>query len=277
VRASLASALVNTTDPPTAITVGVQLLKDAVWHVKLCALRSLTMIIRNLENDTDIREIETIRSVLTTTRTQYQIVSLKKAIIDLFIVLYTRAPAVDDQAFISALIGQEEGSVQLYFLTQAVALHAPKLVGFIEGQLLAIVTQLSKSEQWRDRLGIVDLVTDLIDVTGSVALKESFSAICFTLLKDEATPVRGAAARQIVKITELPIVDGELPVTVAQLRNGTFRDRQAAVLLVSEMYRKVTSNEEKAVLRAQLESFAANGESPNVVSLAKSVVRSLDQ
>jgi hypothetical protein len=52
VRASLASALVNTTDPLTAITIGVQLLKDAVWHVKLCALRSLTRISRNVENDT---------------------------------------------------------------------------------------------------------------------------------------------------------------------------------------------------------------------------------
>jgi hypothetical protein len=215
--------------------------------------------------------------LLAATRAQYQIVSLKKAIIDLFIVLYTRAPADNDQEFISALVYQEEGSVQLYFLTQAVALQAPKLIGFIEGQLLEIVDQLSKSEHWRDRLGIVDLLTSLIDVTGNVALKKPFSDLCFKLLKDEATPVRGATAKQIVKVADLPIVDGQLPLTVAQLRNGTFRDRQAAILLIHELYKTVTSEEDKAVLRAELESFATNGESPNVVSLAASLVRSLTQ
>jgi HEAT repeat protein len=277
VRASLASALVSTTDPLAAIAVGAQLLRDGVWQVKLCVLRSLTAIIRNLDRSIEIREIETIRRLLEATRAQYQIVSLKKAIIDLFIVLYTRAPADNDRELTSALVCQEEGSVQLYFLTQAVALQAPRLIGFIEGQLLEIVTQLSKSEHWRHRLGIVDLLTSLIDVTGNVTLKKPFSDLCFKLLKDEATPVRGAAAKQVVKVTDLAIVDGELPPTVSQLRNGTFRDRQAAILLIHELYKTVASDEDKSVLRAQLESLATNVESPNVVSLAESVVRSLTQ
>jgi hypothetical protein len=275
VRASLASALVNVGDPIGAIKVGVALVNDGVYQVKLCAVRSLTTIIGKLDRTVEVAELETLRRVLAAIRARYQIATLKKAIIDLFITVYTRAPGEDDQDFVKELMRQEERGVQLYFLTQAVVLRASSLIMFINEELLGIVAKLAKSEFWTDRLGIVELLPDLIAITENGRLKDPFCALCLELAKDEAAPVRDAAARQIARVAEFTIIDGQLPPIIVTLKNGPFRDRQAAVILIHELYQRATREQEKALLKAELEQFLENGECPNVVSLVKSIVRLL--
>jgi HEAT repeat protein len=278
VRGSVASALINTGDPPRAIPIGVKLLEDAVWQVKLCALRSLTDIIRKLDQEVQISEADRLRILIAHARTQYQIVTLKKAIIDLFIVMYARAPVQTDEAFVAQLLATEEGAVQLYFLTAAVRLGATELIPFEDEQILRIVTRLSKSEHWSERLGLVELLTELAAVPAGQELREHFAELCFTMLRDEASPVRRSAAKQLATIGEVALVDGKLPPQVLELAESrTFRDRQAAVMLIRHIYAQATAEEDKEVLRAQLERFTAEGEALNVVSLALDVISELNQ
>jgi hypothetical protein len=73
--------------------------------------------------------------------------TLKKAIIDLFIAFGARVLAAEDETVVKKLLTKEEVSVQLHFLGEIVVLRSAKLLVFVEGNLLVIVTQLSKSEK----------------------------------------------------------------------------------------------------------------------------------
>jgi hypothetical protein len=276
VRAALASALPAAPDPLRAIEIGARLLGDGVWQVKLSALRSLTQIIEKIESGTEISGADAIRVILADTRARYQIPTLKKAIIDLFIALYTRAPAAEDELFVKELVTKEEASVQLHFLTKAAQLRSARLLVFIEPSLLGIVHQLSKSERWRDRLGVVELLSDLFALLGKEELREPFAAFCLVLVKDEASLVRNAAVKQLVNVADSAVANGQLPAPIAQLAaSATFRERQAAIMLMQEMYTKTVNPADRNLLRAELQKFTLENEVPNVLSLAQSVIASL--
>jgi hypothetical protein len=73
-------------------------------------------------------------------------------------------------------------------------------------------------------------------------------------------------------MADMTFVDGQLPPAIAQLAtSGTFRDRQAAILLIDLLLQKGVGDQEKAVLAAEVAKFSVNTECPNIISLANSV------
>jgi hypothetical protein len=278
VRASLASALLHAGDALAALAIASGLVSDGVWQVKLCAMRALTQIIRKLEPGVPIPGADAIQKVLSVVRSSYHFQTLKKAIVDLFLAIHTRGAAAGDSDFVEALVGPqstEERSVQLYFLAEAVALRAASLLATLADSLLELLRRIARSELWRDRLGLVELLPDLLAVSGRADLAALVTGLCLGLTKDEASLVRVAAARQIARLAPQEFANGEVPALVQRLSaSQTFRDRQAAVVLIREIA-PAASPEQRALLVAALAELAAPAECPNVAALAQDAINAI--
>jgi HEAT repeat protein len=211
--------------------------------------------------------------MLSEIRLRYQIPTLKKAVVDVCLAIYSRQPHADDRAMVLDFTSKEEPEVQLHFLAHAVARKSSSLIGMIAGQLVPIINRLAASELWRTRLGIVELLTDLVALAGNAMFKGEFSDLCQRLITDESWDVREAAVRQLINLDDMRFIDGKLPITILELgKSGTFRKRQAALLLMKHLSQKGIGASEKLLLKAELGKYASASECPNIVSLATAIL-----
>jgi serine/threonine-protein phosphatase 2A regulatory subunit A len=271
VRASLASSLVSCQDTGGAIVLASRLLSDGVWQVKLCSLRSLTNLLSRLSVDVGVGE--GLRKTLSDIRLGYQIPTLKKAVVDVFLALFKRGRHPEDDSLVLDFITKEGPEVQLHFLTSAVAVGSPDLLRVVAGQLVSVVGKLAANEFWRTRLGVVELLTELVRLSGSADAPPEFARLCLRLISDESWDVREAAARQLVNLDDMTFADGELPAVIRQLaKSQTFRERQAALLIIRTLLRQEQTDGNRRALRKELEKFAGATECPNIVSLAAAVL-----
>jgi hypothetical protein len=268
VRASVASSLVLCQNVAAAAAVAAALLADAVWQVKLCAMRSLTAMIPRIDG-----EVPDVRRSISDIRSRFHAPVLKKTVVDVFLAAYARAPRPEDGGFVIDTVTKEPIEVQLHFLGRAVAMRSAALVSVITGQLVVIVNRLAKSELWRERQGVTDLLSDLLELSGNEKLRGDFCELCFRMIKDEAWPVREAGVRQLANMADMTFVDGQLPPAVAKLaKSATFRDRQSALLLIELLVQRGVDDRQKTVLAAEVAKFAVESECPNIISLANSVL-----
>jgi HEAT repeat protein len=274
VRASLASSLVGCQDTDAAIVLASRLLGDGVWQVKQCSLRSLTRLLSRLKPDVDAGE--GLRKVLSDIRLRYQIPTLKKAVFDVFLVLFSRRRHQDDEALVLDFITKEGPEVQLHVLTTAVAAAAADLLRIVAPQLPPTVAKLAASELWRTRLGVVELLPQLITLSGNADARPEFVAVCLKLISDESWDVREATVRQLVSLDDMAFADSHLPAVIRQLAEShTFRERQVALLIIRTLLRQDHTGENKQALKKELEKFAAATECPNIVSLATAILNDL--
>jgi hypothetical protein len=217
--------------------------------------------------------LDTIHQMLSEIRLGFQIPTLKKAVIDVFLLIYSRQPHPDDMAVVLDFTSKEDPEVQLHFLTHAVAASSSSLLAMIAAQLVPIVNKLTASELWRNRLGVVEILTDLVALSGSPQIRTDFSALCQRLITDESWDVREAAVKQLIKLNDMSFVDGQLPAMIVQLgKSETFRERQAALLLMKHLSEKGIGTNERLLLKAELAKYVSASECPNIVSLANAIL-----
>ncbi|EAX91556.1 hypothetical protein TVAG_410690 [Trichomonas vaginalis G3] len=275
VRASLARELANSTDDTKSLTYCIQLIKDSVWQVVLCALTSLTTILnRNKSASYDFlpQVLDVILNNIT-----YPQTSLKNAAIDAFLSIYTRCTLDQKKvnAFVECVIIKQPPNTRLHFLEALATTKHESIFALISFQLFGVITNLMESDQWRVRLGVVQLLSALAAVSKNGNLSKQFSQLCIQCLDDEATPVRVAASEQLVQFFLAEKGSALLPESFAALKaSNSFRKRQSALYILSNIGKTVKTPEQKNQILQELKAFEGDA-CENVVNLAREFIANL--
>jgi hypothetical protein len=239
---------------------------DAVWQVKTCAMKSATALI-----DQGVGEIGIIEDVkrLLSDSIRFPFLALKKMVVSLFLAAARRTGKVDGE-FVS-LILKQPARVQRHFLEDVVRHRMVAVVSLVRDQLPDLVSALTVSEQWRERLVLVQLLDDLGKMSESESIQAMFGDLCIKMLDDEASPVRRAAAEQLVGLGYVQSVGNEVPPVVNELLlHVNYRKRQSALLVLETLMQKMDKGD-RGFLIAAVRKLA---EDPcqNVVAFANSVL-----
>ena len=263
VRAALGTSLGESKEVAKAAPLCSRLAKDGVWQVKLCALRSLTRILKEnpaLEFSFGLpRELIDLLDAANRN-------PLKFAVIDCFFAQSKVDAASVDELFTRVL--REPHEVKLRFLEEIA--KRKEFASAVEDKIVKVVTDLADDKkQWRMRLGVVNVLKALADSMSQTAT-DSFSALCQQLIDDEAFLVRSAALKHLASIY---LKQGE---TVPELFNtlkgsDSFRKRQAAIGLLKFMKEEAQTDAFKQTVDEQLKPLLDDPIS-NVSSVAKGVL-----
>lgn len=262
VRAALATSLGKTKEIAKAAPVCGKLIKDGVWQVILCALRSLTDILtsnKDFEFTLDAPQ-ELIHLI------KYERNPLKLAVIDCFF-----AQRKIDEAAVRDLLGgvvQETSIVKLHFLEE-ITKHK-EFASVVSECVTKLVHQLSTDSVWRIRLGVVSILKDLAAVIGQPAVTEDFKELCVRMIDDETFPVRKAALQHLANAY---LKEGEaIPELVERLKaENSFRKRQAAIGLLVFMKMETQSDSLKQKIDEELKGLVSDP-IVNVSYVAKEVL-----
>ena len=285
VRASVAKEIVNSQDTVSAAKYACKLIEDSVWHVVLCALNTLTQILNRANKNTGAKkqkksEREKMRESLQAVFDSlirimlYPQPSLKSAVIDAFLAM-NQATKLDEAKvtqFINDCFTKQPLETRLHFITSICQTEASPFVKNIHELLLPTITALLRSDQWRLRLGIIQLIFKVSTLNGNdPELNKKFMDICFKGLDDEATPVRTAAAEEIAKFFIQEKSDSLYPETYLELKkSNSFRNRQAA-LKVLLFIGQSAQKEAKAKIIAEMKLYE-NDACENVIQLARQYI-----
>jgi hypothetical protein len=251
-----------------------RLISDVVWQVQLCAYRSIAALLAKADVRREVPNAGVIRKVLLSNLVVPSPI-LKMAMVDVFLGLYQRGPQPEDITFVLDILDREACSVQLHLLARVVAVKCAGVFGVIRARFGMVIPRLSASELWRERLAMVTLLKDMLDMADKKELLlAEFTDLCLALVKDESNPVRNKAAEQLAAIA-MPSM-ARLPPFFSKLcHSTTFRDRQAAILVLRALAGKFTAPRDLRLIRAELEKFLGQTECPNVLALAKAVYAQL--
>jgi hypothetical protein len=274
VRAAVASGLVQSPAPHSALVVLGRLISDGVWQVQLCAYRSISSLLEKVDVRREVPNSGVIRKVLLNNMIVPSPI-LKTAMVDVFLALYRRGPQPEDITFVLDILDREVCSVQLHLLTRVAATKCAGVFMAIQARLGLVIPRLLASELWRERLATVALLKDVLDMADKKeSLLDDFTELCLRLVKDESNPVRHKAAEQLAAIA-IPSM-ARLPPFFSKLSHSTtFRDRQAAILVLKALAGRFTAPRDLRLIRAELEKFLGQTECPNVLALAKAVCAQL--
>lgn len=273
VRASVAKELVNAKDSKEALRFCCLLIEDSVWQVILCALKSLTIILKRTNGELQTHDflakiLETFMRIL-----PYQQLSLKNAVIDAFIAIFQSTNLENDKVslFVSNVITRQPQTAKLHFIDAVTSANLKQVIVMMRDNLYNLVVSLLSSDQWRIRLGIINAINAIASLNGEQELKKSFSDLCFQTLDDKATPVRIAAAEEFTKFFIEAKSDKLYPDCFVQLKmSDSFRKRQSALTLLKDIA-KFSTKENKAKIVEEMKYFE-NDACENVVNLAKDLI-----
>lgn len=272
VRASLANSTMSTRDRARACAVVTKLISDRVWQVKLCALRALTDLL-NSKADLEFNDSLSVLSMLSSL-IQTKQYPLKIAVIDCFFAISNycngEVPLDKLQQFTDHLVLLEKPNIKLHFIELIANSNDKKMLALVKSNIGAVVEALSKDEQWRVRLGVVNNLHKLFEMLPDVSHKNEFYKVCLRLSDDEAFPVRMAAIQYlaIYFVSE----GNEIPSFVQEMKvKDSFRKRQIALQIMNEMMKLTEDKAFKEELLSQMKSFM-DDECNNVALLAKKLV-----
>lgn len=281
VRASVAQELSNNKSYDLTLGNCITLAKDKVWQVKLCALRSMAYIIKKSKDiKNSINEIlNLLKDIIKFPQT-----SLKNAVIDAYLSLFkkvtkssndTALNLKDINDFITNFIISQPPQSKLHFLEKIVSSSKPqKILNQIKSILFNIVKSLAENDQWRIRVGAIEILQKL-DLDDEQI--KQFSALCLQMMKDDCTPVREASAKQYALFILSTNFNGKLPKTVTELsKSDTFRKRQAAILIMKTiaLSQKISPNPYKDSMKSSIKKFLKDSCS-NVVCYAQCAIEEI--
>lgn len=269
VRASIAKEVCRAKDIQTAITYAFQLSEDSVWQVILCALNSFTTILKanpNVPFENGQRMLDNLMRTLL-----YPQTSIKNAAIDAFFVLNSRFNFDSTYVvnFVDEVITRQPPTTRLHFLQTLCELRLESIISLITDKLHAVVVSLMSSEQWRIRLGVVCALSSLSALNNNPTVRAKFSELCLQSLDDESTPVRTAAAEEILQCYRSMNPSQLFPECYYMLKSSnSFRKRQAALVILANIA-KDCSQQDKVQVKAEISSFKSD-RCDNVVNMANS-------
>jgi HEAT repeat protein len=273
VRASVAKELINSDDLNEALKFCCMLIEDNVWQVVLCALKSLTILLKRTNAESQTSDfLEKIHNAFLKILS-FQQPSLKCAIIDAFIAIYqtTKLDADKVASFVNDIVTNQPPITRLHFINAVVNAKLKQLIIIIRDKLNNVVVSLFTSDQWRIRLGIINSVNAIAELNGEQELKKSLSNLCLQALDDKATPVRIAAAEEFAKFF-VEEKSGKLyPDAFLQLKmSDSFRKRQSALTILNHIS-KFSTKDSKAKIIEEMKYFEKDP-CQNVVYLAKDLI-----
>jgi hypothetical protein len=149
------------------------------------------------------------------------------------------------------------------------------VVGSIRDQLQDLVSALALSEQWRERLALVELLRSLGKMSESDVVHAQFGQLCMRFLEDEASPVRKAAAEQLTSLGYVQMTGNEIPAAVVELLgSNSYRRRQSALLILESLIEKAEKEDERSILVGVVKKMC---EDPcqNVIAFANAVLENV--
>ncbi|EAY02936.1 hypothetical protein TVAG_040860 [Trichomonas vaginalis G3] len=274
IRASIAKEVSRAKDIATAINVAYPLTEDSVWQVVLSALTSFTQIIKenpNVPFENGQRMLDNLFRTLL-----YPQASTKNASIDAFFALNARYQfdSANIMNFVEEVITRQPPTTRLHFLQQLCALRLESIIALITDKIHAVVVSLMSSEQWRIRLGVVCALSSLATLNRDPNVRTKFSELCLQSLDDESTPVRTAAAEELLQCYRASNPSQLFPECYFTLKSSdSFRKRQAALIILSNIG-KACQPAEVAQVKAEMQSFL-NDKCDNVVNMANKFISEL--
>ncbi|KAH0796006.1 protein phosphatase pp2a regulatory subunit a [Histomonas meleagridis] len=271
VRSSLATHLVEVTNHSEACDVAIKLINDSVWQVKYCALKSLTTLLKE-DTSFEFTQGAQVLSLLSKLIRSPQY-PLKIAVIDNFFAIANRCkdiPIDQLQPFSDSLVSLEKSNIKLHFIEEVAKSGNREFAKLVSGNIDQIVNSLSKDDQWRVRLGIAQQLCPLSKLLSDTNCKPEFFDTCMKLTEDEAHPVRMAAIHNLVVAF---LMDGpKIPECISQMSQiNSFRRRQAALEILSEMRKNTDNQEFKDTLMESMKPFLQDS-CRNVALLAKKLI-----
>ena len=272
VRASLASQVVKAQDHAQAATICTKLVGDGVWMVKLCALQSLTKLLNErppINYDQGLAVLNLLSDLI-----KYPQFSLRTAVIDCFFAIAMHAdndiPIEKLKPFVEDLVNNQPPNVKLHFLNAIAATKKREFAALIETRIGSIVDALSRDDKWRVRLGVVQELHPLADLMPQSNCKAEFATLCLRLTEDEAYPVRMASINHLA--LQFVSEGTNIPDCVLQMKaKDSFRRRQTALYIISEMRKNTNDDEFKEKLLNEMKSFLEDS-CTNVSLLAQKLV-----
>ena len=277
VRASLALELPKSLEPKKALTYCLTLIEDQVWQVSLSAFQSLSIILKQDIDSSSINLFNLLSifsKVMATTHN-----SLKNSVIDAFLSLYTLFPTQlgneQIKQFIDNIMTIQPLPSRLHFLESIAKSKNPFLLNSIKDKLYEAVVSLMGSDQWRIRLGVINVLSTLASIIQDNNLQNNFINLCFQSLSDEATPVRSASSTELARLFLFERNNELTPKCYLDLKNSqTFRKRQSAVTLLHDIYQITNNLEHKQKLIEEI-SFFNNDSCSNVSQLSQKLLLNL--
>jgi len=271
VRASLAKELVKCQDCNAALALAVKLTEDNVWQVTLCALGSVTQILEanqtaNIENVQYY--LSTLSKIIGFTQS-----TLKNAVINVFLSIYGKGSSSLNHeqvfAFVDDVISKQPSSVKLHFLEALGQSKSLTLLNLIRNKLFEVIVSLLKCDQWRVRLGVIQVLINLVCIENDPELRKLFSGLCLNSLADESAPVREAASISLANFFIQEKGTTPLPTCFAELKSSdSFRKRQSAILLLKDIIKISNDPKIKQNMLQEIAAFESDS-CINVAMLAK--------
>ncbi|KAH0793162.1 hypothetical protein GPJ56_002871 [Histomonas meleagridis] len=276
IRAALSSELIHTLDHDKAIEYALVLICDPCWQVKLQSLRSLRILFQRISPTVRIDYPKLFTNLIEICR--YPQLTLKIASSD---IIFQIAQHVDIskfdsyfQLFVKDIITRQTSELKLYFITTVINQKSQYFIHIMEPKLIELINELSHDTAWRVREGIVKLFSSITEMVNDIELIQSLEKVCESLIDDEAEHVRKVAVEQLTLFAVKKMDDEEMKMPLFYQKmacSNTFRERQAAIVVIETMLDENGSNKEKKeALMAELERFE-DDKCPNVMELAKFV------
>ncbi|OHT05919.1 hypothetical protein TRFO_26202 [Tritrichomonas foetus] len=272
VRASLATQVVKAQDHEQAALIATKLIGDGVWQVKLCALQSLTKLLKE-ESSIKYDQGLTVLSVLSDL-IKFPQFSLRTAVIDCFFAIAMHAggsiPIDKLKPFVDDLVANQPPNVKLHFLNAIAATKKREFAALIETKIGSIVDALSRDDKWRVRLGVVQELHPLADLMPGSNCPAEFATLCLRLTEDEAYPVRIASINHLA--LQFVSEGTSIPACVLQMKaKDSFRRRQTALQILAEMRKHTSDSSFKDQLLNEMKNFQGDA-CKNVSLLANKLV-----
>ncbi|KAK8884000.1 hypothetical protein M9Y10_043103 [Tritrichomonas musculus] len=256
VRASLATQVVSALDPEQAASIATKLVDDNVWQVKLCALQSLTKLLDKsppIKYNQGLNVISTLSELIS-----FPQFSLKAAVIDCFFAIAMHdgdsIPIDKLKPFVNDLVTNQPPNVKLHFLNTIASTKKQEFAALIENKISSIVDALSRDDKWRVRLGVVEELQALSALMPNSKCAADFATLCLRLTEDEAYPVRMASIKYLS--AQFASEGTNIPACVMQMKaKDSFRRRQTALLILSEMRKATNDTDFKDHLLKEMTSF----------------------
>lgn len=267
VRASVARELTKCTDTESAIQYCITLAADKVWQVRFFALKSLSALLIGSKSSAVIDQdffnllIDTIK---------FPDPSLKKCVIDFFLVFFTKPSTFAD------VIMNQDPETKMYFLTKVIQRKKLKLLTQTPNQLFEIIKDITKSEKWSVRKAAVEIFIDIAKNVQDQETINQLTELAMSLLKDEAAPVRESAAIQLAAFTNCENIEQNFPQFLIELEESDyFRHRQAALDLLHALFMKASSQSTKEFLISHIRKFTRDPVH-NVVEYANFILNKIE-
>lgn len=276
VRASLAKEI-SRCDDPSVLPLIVRLIDDEVWQVSLCALKSLTVVLKNSNSKIDLGPVVPVVGTLFRLINFPQL-CLKDSVIDAFLYISVVRSGISDEdmlTFINEVLKQPADS-HLHLLQIIASLGLKNVFAVIEVCIHSVIERLMLCEQWRIRLGCINIMSDLSKLTTNQVLVEQFNSTCLSALEDISAPVRDSAVEQLTNFFIMMRKDSTVlfPEYIQTLRKAnTFRKRQSAVMLLGNIALKLP-NADKILYSNEINQFLDDS-CDNVVKVAEIFIEKL--